>query len=90
MRTSSLLLLLLGSALPVLACDVCNRRAGDGILSWFGHSTGPQSKWDILIVAATIAIVVMTLWLMLKALIRPAEQAPGHIKQQVLKDNYHA
>lgn len=88
MRSSTLILLLLGSTLSTLACDVCNRRP-DSVLGWFGHGTGPQTQWDIVIVAATIAIVVMTAWLMLKALLRPADQAPDHIKQLVIKDNTH-
>ncbi|WP_276483860.1 hypothetical protein [Paraflavitalea pollutisoli] len=88
MRSSSLVLLLLGTTLSTLACDVCTRRP-DGILSWFGHGTGPQSQWDILIVAASMAIVFMTLWGMLKAMIQPADQAPDHIKQLVIKDNTH-
>lgn len=80
-------LALLAINVTSLACEVCSRQN-----SWwtrFAHGTGPQSQWDYVIVAATVAIVVITLWSMIAALVKPGENAANHIKQTILNEPLH-
>ena len=82
MRTIALLLL----ALPTLsawACDACVKQQPE-VLQGITHGTGPQSQWDMPIVWCSAIVVVVTLLLAVKFLVRPGEREPGHIKRSVV------
>lgn len=85
MRRSFALLLLVAAALPTLACDVCQKNQ-PAPLRGITHGTGPQSQWDMPIVWISAIIVGITLVLAVRMLVRPGEQAPGHIKRMVLNE----
>jgi len=85
MRRSFTLLLLLATALPALACDVCQKNQ-PAPLRGITHGTGPQSQWDMPIVWVSAIIVGITLLLAVRMLVRPGEHAPGHIKRMVLNE----
>jgi hypothetical protein len=83
MKRILLLVMLLpafGSAYPCPACDAQQPR----ILRGITHGAGPQSNWDLLIVAVAATIVIATLFFSLKLLLSPGEKGEKHIKRLVL------
>jgi hypothetical protein len=85
MRKILLSLSLLFNSLCVLACPVCERNQPQ-VLKGITHGAGPESKWDYLIVTITVAIVLLTLFLSVKWLIRPGEKSGAHIKRFILNN----
>jgi hypothetical protein len=79
----ALLLFLLLSA-PAWACEACERNQPK-LLKGITHGTGPQSGWDMPIIYVSIAIVVFTLVLALKYLIKPNEDGSDHIKRAIFQ-----
>lgn len=69
--------------LPLFACPTCERQQPK-ILRGVLHGTGPDGKWDYLIVGATIAITLYTLYFSIKWLIKPGEKNNEHIKYSIL------
>ncbi|OQP42897.1 hypothetical protein A4H97_12145 [Niastella yeongjuensis] len=85
MKASWLLTVVLLMKLPVLACPACKRQQ-PRLLQGITHGTGPESRWDYVIVCVALALTVLALYYSVKWLIRPGEQAPGHIKQFILNN----
>ena len=77
--------LLLCNAVWVMTCPVCERNQPK-ILRGITHGAGPESKWDYVIVWATVAIVLLTLFFSVKWLIRPGEKSDRHIKRFILNN----
>ena len=71
--------------LPLLACPACKRQQ-PRLLQGITHGTSPGSQWDYIIVCVFLALTVLTLYYSVKWLIRPGEQAPGHIKQFIVNN----
>ncbi len=69
-----------------IACPVCERTQPN-ILRGITHGSGPESKWDYLIVWSMVAVVVITLFYSVKWLLRPGEKADDHIKRDILNYN---
>ncbi len=67
----------------LMACDVCEKQQPE-ILQGITHGTGPQSNWDLLIVSIIALIVLLSLVLSLKYLIKPGEKNSNHIKHSIL------
>lgn len=76
----------LGLLLPIgmYACEVCKKQQPK-FLRGITHGTGPQSNWDYVIVGITAAIVIACLWFSIRALVRPGEKEPEHIKNSIFK-----
>lgn len=71
--------------LSVAACPACERQQPK-ILRGIIHGAGPESKWDYMIVWATVAIVLLTLFFSVKWLISPGEKSDLHIKRFILNN----
>jgi len=67
------------------ACPACEKRQPK-ILRGITHGTGPESRWDYVIVWAAVIITLLVLFYSVKWLIRPGEKSPGHIKQFILNN----
>ena len=78
---ASLLLALSGFA--SFACPTCEKQQ-PALLKGITHGAGPDGKWDYVIVAIVVIIVLFTLFYSVKWLIRPGEQSQSHIKRLVL------
>jgi hypothetical protein len=74
--TTALLLLAQTAA---LACTVCGKTQPK-ITRGLTHGVGPESNWDYVITGSTVIIVVLSLTLALKWIIRPGEHERSHIK----------
>jgi hypothetical protein len=83
MKQFILTLLLITVRLILIACPTCERQQPK-LLRGILHGTGPDSKWDYLIVSATIVIVISTLYFSIKWLIKPGEKNNEHIKYFIL------
>ena len=70
--------------LTTYACDECSI-GQPRILRAISHGTGPDSKWDLLIVSLAAASVMFTLFYSVKWLIVPGEKSKDHIKNFILK-----
>lgn len=77
------LLLILFKQINTMACPACEA-AQPKILRGITHGAGPSGKWDYLIVAIVVVIVLFTLFFSIKWLIRPGEKSPQHIKRLIL------
>ncbi len=82
MKNAIVFLLFLLLHAPAWACEACERNQPK-LLKGITHGTGPQSGWDMPIIYVSIAIVVFTLVLALKYLIKPNEGASDHIKRAI-------
>ncbi len=51
------------------------------------HSSMPSGPWEIGVVAVGLVIVVLSLVVAVKLLLRPGERSPDHIKRTVLDDS---
>lgn len=78
------LLFFLGGSVWYAACEACKLQQPE-ITQELTHGTGPNSRWDWLIVALIAAITLYTLFYALKYLIRPGEKNKEHIKNEVLE-----
>lgn len=66
-----------------MACPVCEKNQ-PALLKGITHGAGPDSQWDYLIIFIMTGIVLGTLLVSLKYLIRPGEKNSRHIKNLVL------
>lgn len=73
-----------GSGSFAMACTVCERRQPE-LLRGISHGAGPESRWDLWIVAVVAAIVVVSLVFSVKWILRPGETAADHIKRSIFK-----
>lgn len=71
--------------LSTLACDVCEKNQ-PAALRGITHGPGPDSNWDLLIIGCAAVIVLLTLIYSIRYLVRPGEQAAGHIKNIVIEN----
>jgi choline-glycine betaine transporter len=85
MKKIVILIPLLLTAFLTVACSVCERQQPK-ILRGITHGAGPESKWDYLIVWATVVIVGFTLFFSVKWLARPGEKSDQHIKRFILNN----
>lgn len=83
---SSLLLLVLTFS-NALACEVCEAEQPK-ILRGAVHGPGPESWVDYTISISAAIIVLITLVLSIKYLVKPGEKNPDHIKNIVLEQNW--
>ncbi len=67
------------------ACPACEEQQS-GFFRGITHGSGPDSRWDYLIVAAMATIVAATLYFSVKWLIRPGENSRQHIKRFILNE----
>ena len=65
------------------ACDACKLQQPK-VTQGFTHGTGPESKWDWLIVAIIAVITVYTLIYSIKYIVKPGEKDKNHIKYSIL------
>ncbi len=79
----TVVLLYLSSAVSALACTVCKKNQ-PALLEGITHGTGPESEWDYLIVMVTVAVVIGTLLLSVRLLVKPNESEQNHIKRSVI------
>lgn len=82
MKKYTALLLILIINIAVHACPACER-AQPRLLRGFTHGTGPDSRWDYLIVWLAVIATVATLFYSIKWLIRPGESNTAHIKHSI-------
>ena len=66
-----------------LACEACKLQQPK-VTQGFTHGTGPESKWDWLIVAVIAIITVYTLIYSVKYIVKPGEKDRNHIKRSIL------
>jgi len=85
MKKLFLIAFLLFNVFWVFACPVCERNQPK-VLRGIAHGAGPDSRWDYVIVWATVAIVLCTLFFSIKWLIRPGERSDRHIKRFILNN----
>lgn len=71
---------------PILACEVCQSQQPK-ILKGITHGAGPVNSWDYVITIIAAAIVLFTLVLSIKYLVKPGEKNPDHIKNIVVNQN---
>ncbi|MCY4780284.1 hypothetical protein ORI89_11535 [Sphingobacterium sp. UT-1RO-CII-1] len=69
----------------VLSCEVCERNQPK-MLRGIVHGQGPDSQWDYLIIGAVAVIVVITIYLSVKYLVKPGEKGEQHIKRTFLDE----
>lgn len=65
------------------ACEVCEKRQPK-FLSGISHGGGPEGNLDYIIVSATAAIVIATLFYSIKYLVSPDEKDADHIKNIII------
>lgn len=83
MKKIIITLAILVTSIWTMACPTCEV-AQPRYLKGISHGTGPQSNWDLVIIAVTAVIVIGTLFFTIKWIIRPGEKSASHIKQLVL------
>lgn len=69
------------------ACDVCEKNQPSGFEN-ITHGAGPSGVLDYIIIWVGIIIVVATLFLSLKYLVKPRENNPDHIKNIVKNEGF--
>lgn len=72
--------------MPVMACDVCQKQQ-PRILKNITHGAGPQGQEDYIIIISAAIIVIVTLFLSIKYLVKPGEKSPDHVKNMII-DNF--
>lgn len=70
-----------------MACDVCQKNQPSGFKN-ITHGAGPSGNFDYVIMGTAIAIVLATLYLSFKFLIKPKENHPDHIKNIVKNEGF--
>ena len=80
-KTSAFLLMLITTF--AFACEACKLQQPK-ITQSFTHGTGPESKWDWLIIGVIAVITVYTFIFSLKYLVKPGEKNNSHIKNSIL------
>lgn len=72
------------SPIGAYACDVCQDKQPE-ILKGITHGPGPQGPFDYFIIIISVIIVMVTLYLSIKLMIKPKESAPNHIKNYIVE-----
>ena len=85
MRTLIAFLFLLLN-IPLWACEACERQQ-PAMLKGITHGTGPQGGLDMPIVYGAAVIVLFTLVMSIKYLVKPNEDSEEHIKRVVLHNS---
>lgn len=85
MKKLILMIMALISFAAVYACPVCERNKAK-YLQGITHGSGPDSNWDLVIVAAIGLLTLFTLFYSVKWLIKPNENNPDHIKYSLFND----
>ena len=85
MKKIKLLFALWITSITTWACPMCGE-AQPRLLRGITHGTGPESKWDYVIVWVTVAIVLFTLYYSVKWIIKPGEKSGSHIKRLILNN----
>lgn len=80
-----LITLLLIQNLPSLACTVCKSQQPKA-LQGITHGTGPGGTLDYIIIGGAAVIVLVTLVLSIRFLVRPGETDPNHIKNLIISN----
>lgn len=70
-------------SMPTWACKACERQQ-PRLLRGITHGTGPQSGYDMPIIYGSAVVVLITLVLAVKFLVKPNEGAADHIKRSIL------
>lgn len=70
-----------------MACDVCEKNQPTGFKN-ITHGAGPTGTVDYFIMGTAIVIVLFTLYLSFKYLIKPQEGSPDHIKNIVKNEGF--
>jgi len=70
-----------------LACDVCKKNQPAGFEN-ITHGAGPSGTIDYIIIFTASIIVLFTLYLCFKYLIKPQENDPEHIKNIVRNEGF--
>lgn len=86
MKKISCFLIFSLTALYSICCPVCEKNQPE-ILKGITHGVGPEGKWDYLIIWATVAIVLVTLFYSIKWLIKPGEEKSTHIKRLIIHND---
>lgn len=81
----ALLVLLLIQNSFALACTVC-RSQQPKALQGITHGSGPGGTLDYVIVTGAAVIVLVTLILSIRFLVRPGESDPNHIKNLIITE----
>ncbi|WP_234108891.1 MULTISPECIES: hypothetical protein [Chryseobacterium] len=76
-------LILILAANFAMACDACQLQQPK-LTQGFTHGTGPESKWDWVIVAVIALITLYTLIYTIKYIAKPGEKNKNHIKNSIL------
>lgn len=66
-----------------IGCPVCERQQPK-ILRGIIHGTGPDDKWDYVIVWSIAVIAILTLFFSIKWIIKPGEKNKEHIKYFII------
>lgn len=85
MKKIILLLLAMMPGLAAMACPACEKQQPE-LLKGITHGAGPSGPMDMVLVWLMVAVVIITLYLSLKWLIKPGEKAPDHIKRFILNN----
>ncbi len=75
-------------AMPMWACEACKMQQPK-LLRGITHGTGPQSGFDMPIIYVSAVVVLVTLILAVKFLVKPNEGAADHIKRSILNSPLH-
>lgn len=81
----TLIVLLLMENAVALACTVCKSQQPKA-LQGITHGTGPGGTLDYIIISGAAVIVLATLILSIRFLVRPGETDPNHIKNLIISD----
>lgn len=84
-----LLLFFVGVIQSALACDLCRQNQPKALQN-ITHGPGPAGTIDYAITWGAVVIVLVTLWLSIKYLLKPQEKDPSHIKHMILPQNFGA
>ncbi|MBC8156528.1 MAG: hypothetical protein H7Z72_26900 [Bacteroidetes bacterium] len=88
MKTYSLTILGWLLTTVALACPICDKRQPKGFAG-ITHGTGPEGAFDYWMLYGSIAVVVLTLLLFVRFMIRPETRAMYRLKQQHFIDWHH-
>ncbi|MCY7356434.1 MAG: hypothetical protein LH609_03020 [Rudanella sp.] len=75
-------------ATTLSACPLCDKRQPKGFAG-ITHGTGPEGAFDYWMLYGSIAVVVLTLLLFIRFMIRPDTIAMNHLKRHSFPDWQH-
>lgn len=68
------------------ACEVCKKNQPE-VLENITHGAGPTGTADYIIAWLAVTLVVVTLYLSIKYMVKPKETNRNHIKNIILNEN---